>query len=167
MSGAPRSKKTSESGNLRAWEDSHLTGLPRNKDTLARIAKLRPSTPDAANLFDMPTKTFEDWCVRELGETFAEFRNKYVSRTRGALVNEAIYQALSGNNAMLIFCLKNLAGWTDKVETEIKLPAPIAVKRKTGETVEYKQARDVIEPSIVDSNQYFLPEKKTGDGGGK
>jgi hypothetical protein len=49
--------------------------------------------------------------------TFEKYRNVYLNQTRIKLKQEAVMRALDGNNTMLIFCLKNLCGWTDKTES--------------------------------------------------
>lgn len=60
--------------------------------------------------------------------TFTEYNQKKMQRTGYKLQQKAIEMALDGNTTMMIFALKNLAGWSDKIETEatgaieIKLP---------------------------------------------
>jgi len=46
--------------------------------------------------------------------TFREYRETKMSGTRVALARKAVKMALDGNVTMLIFCLKNLCGWTDQ-----------------------------------------------------
>jgi len=42
-----------------------------------------------------------------------------MGRTAVNLQQKAIEQALKGNTTLMIFCLKNLAGWADKVEEKV------------------------------------------------
>lgn len=53
----------------------------------------------------------------EKGISFSEYHELKLQRTATKLQQKAIEMALSGDRTMLIFCLKNLAGWADKVET--------------------------------------------------
>jgi len=61
-----------------------------------------------------------DAIIRRIREnfdmTFAEYHALKMERTATKLQQKAIELALGGNNTMLIFCLKNLAGWSDKQE---------------------------------------------------
>lgn len=63
-----------------------------------------------------------DTIVRRIKEdhglTFSEYHQLKKERTATKLQQKAIELALKGNSTMMIFCLKNLAGWSDKQEIE-------------------------------------------------
>lgn len=52
------------------------------------------------------------------GMTFSEYHALKKERTATKLQQKAIESALAGNATLMIFCLKNLAGWSDKHEVE-------------------------------------------------
>lgn len=52
------------------------------------------------------------------GLTFGEYHALKIERTATRLQQKAIEMALAGNTTMMIFALKNLAGWTDKQEIQ-------------------------------------------------
>ena len=68
-------------------------------------------------------KISEDTIERRLREdhdmTFKEYHELKMGRTAVKLQQEAINQALKGNTTLMIFCLKNLAKWADKVEEKV------------------------------------------------
>ena len=51
--------------------------------------------------------------------TFEEYKKMRSENVGLKLQQKAIQMALSGNTVMMIFCLKNLANWSDKVEQQI------------------------------------------------
>jgi len=65
----------------------------------------------------------EDAIDRRLREehnmTFTEYHAMRLERTAVKLQQKAIEMALAGNTVMMIFSLKNLAGWSDKLETRV------------------------------------------------
>lgn len=67
-------------------------------------------------------------CKRNFGMTFSEYRDKRFDNTRLMLTQKTMKMALEGNVTLLIFCLKNLCGWSDKVESkeEDKKPFELA-----------------------------------------
>lgn len=88
---------------------------------LKGFCRLKPTLKDCAAFFECSEDTIERRC-KDLGsKTFAEFREKNMVHTRHSLQQEAIRQALKGNSTMLIFCLKNLCGWADKMETKTEI----------------------------------------------
>ena len=53
--------------------------------------------------------------------SFTEYHKLKMERTAVKLQQKAIEQALAGNSTMMIFALKNLANWSDKNESELKI----------------------------------------------
>ena len=93
------------------------TGRPQKKldrTQLAKIMELRPTLDQTAAIFGVSQDTIERR-IREWDSlSFAEFRDKNMNHTRIKLSQKALDLALAGNTTMLIFCLKNFCGWSDK-----------------------------------------------------
>ena len=85
-------------------------------EQLIKILRLKPTLSDVASFFDCSNKAIERHIRKYHDMTFIQYRNRQMSHTKNALVQEALKQAKSGNTAMLIFSLKNLCDWTDKRE---------------------------------------------------
>ena len=83
---------------------------------LESLCRMKPTIKDAAAFFKCSEDTIERACKRFGASSFADFRNKSMVHTRHDLVRVAMRQAMTGNTVMLIFCLKNMCGWSDKVE---------------------------------------------------
>lgn len=89
---------------------------PEKLEQLKQLMRLKPSLLDTAAFFECGQTTIEDTIKKEWGLTFREFREQNMVHTRLAIVRKAIEKAKSGDNVMLIFCLKNLCKWSDKGE---------------------------------------------------
>jgi AraC-like DNA-binding protein len=87
-------------------------------DHLKAICRLRPTLADVAAFFDVSEDTIQNRCKEFEGTTFSVFRTKYMTDTRLTLVRNALKMANAGNSTMMIFCLKNIAHWVDKVEVD-------------------------------------------------
>lgn len=111
-----------------------------------------PTLENTAIFFDTDTQTIEELIKKEYGLNFREFREQNVQRTRHTLVQVALDEALNKRTpALLIFALKNIAKWTDRVDIqnsigqqEIKLKysldtPPKDVTPKEGLEVEYTE----------------------------
>lgn len=83
-------------------------------DKLATLMRFKPTLADAAAFFKCSEDTIERRIRAQTGLTYAEFRDQNMVHTRFSLVQKAIDKALKGDNIMLIFCLKNLAKWSNK-----------------------------------------------------
>lgn len=83
---------------------------------LKEFMRLKPTLQDTAAFFDVGTRTVEDEIKDRTGLTFREFRDQNMVHTRMMLVRTALNKAKSGDNTMLIFSLKNLCNWRDKIE---------------------------------------------------
>lgn len=85
---------------------------------LKAICRLKPTLVDCASFLDIHPRTIEKWIRDNHDCTFTEFRDKHMVHTRFMLIRTALKQAENGNTAMLIFCLKNICKWQDKLEVE-------------------------------------------------
>ena len=100
--------------------DKKVLSKDLSHESLKAICKLRPSLQDTAAFFNVSEDTILRRCKEYESLTFAELRDKYMAETRLKLVNKAISMALNDKNtAMMIFCLKNLNKWQDKIDIEI------------------------------------------------
>ena len=77
-------------------------------------------------------KVSEDTIARRIREeydlTFSEYNKLRMQRTAVKLQQKAIEMALGGNATMMIFALKNVANWQDKVEQNVNNSGPIDIK---------------------------------------
>ena len=76
-------------------------------------------------------KVSRDAIIRRLkedhGMTFGEYHQLKMEGTATKLQQKAIEMALGGNTTMMIFALKNLAKWADKIEQDINGAARIVI----------------------------------------
>lgn len=105
-------------------KDLDLTGkigrpeIEIDMDKLAAFCRLKPTAEDCAAFFQCSVDTIERRIKDAFGVTFAEFREQKMVSTRFSLIRKAIEKAENGDNTMLIFALKNLCGWRDKLPEE-------------------------------------------------
>lgn len=85
-----------------------------DENQLRTLMRLKPTLKDTAAFFECSEDTIERKCKELADVSFAEFRDQNMVHTRFSLVRKAITKAESGDNVMLIFCLKNLCDWRDK-----------------------------------------------------
>ena len=62
------------------------------------------------------------------GITFTEYMDRKLSVTKMRLVQKAIKMAENGSATMLIFCLKNICQWQDKIENVNIDTTPIKIE---------------------------------------
>lgn len=113
--------------------------LKRKQDTiepekLRALMRMKPTLKDTAAYFDCSEDVIERYIKANWGMRFAEFREQNMVFTRFDLIRTAIDKAKKGDNVMLIFCLKNLCGWRDKLPEEETQSDPYA-KMSTQELI--------------------------------
>lgn len=93
--------------------------MPKKADfdieKLKAIMRMKPTLEDVAAFFQCEPRTIQRFIRQQFKCTFVVFREQNMVHTRLSLVRTAIQQAEKGNTTMLIFCLKNLCGWGDRL----------------------------------------------------
>lgn len=97
---------TKEHGNAKELDWSKLDGL----------LQFKPTLKVCADFLDLSPKTIENKIREKYDCTFSEYRDRQMGTVKVKLQQKAIQMALEGHATMLIFSLKNLCGWSDKVE---------------------------------------------------
>lgn len=85
---------------------NHLNTLCRYDASLAVVS----------NTFGLSHDTIERQIRRKFNKTFAEYKSEQLDYTVLKLKEKMIMKAMNGDNTCLIFSLKNLAKWSDRVE---------------------------------------------------
>ena len=97
------------------------TKFTEEKDKqLKAIMRLKPTMKDCAAFLDVHPDSVEKYIKKTYNCSFSEFREQNMVHTRFMLIRTAIKKAENGDNTMLIFCLKNLCGWRDNPEPEVR-----------------------------------------------
>jgi hypothetical protein len=88
-----------------------------NQGQFEALLRMNPTLKDTAAFFRCSEDTIERR-AKEFGYLdFADARQQNMVHTRLTLIRKAITMGESGNVPMLIFSLKNLCGWVEKVES--------------------------------------------------
>lgn len=85
--------------------------------------------------------TLERRVQEKYGMTWGQFQQAKMAGIKAQLVNKALSMAMSGDRTLLIFCLKNIVGWQDKIEETIKhegfeIKLSYKAEEKTQEAIE-------------------------------
>jgi methylphosphotriester-DNA--protein-cysteine methyltransferase len=78
--------------------------------------KLGGSLSITAGYCEVSEDTIERAVQKNKGMTFREYRDQLMSTSRLKLIQKAMSKAFDGDNTMLIWCMKNQCGWSDKIE---------------------------------------------------
>lgn len=98
-------------------DEKAAIGRPKSeidKGQLESLMRLKPTLADTAAFFKVCERTIERHIREHFDLSFVEFREQNGVHTRLSIQRKAIQLATEGNVTMLIFCLKNMCGWTDK-----------------------------------------------------
>lgn len=91
-------------------------------EQLKNLMRMRPTLEDTAAFFGVSERTITRLITKHFNTGFVEFQRQFLMPTRYDLVRRALVEAMKTpvNTQMLIFCLKNLNGWSEKTTAEIQ-----------------------------------------------
>jgi hypothetical protein len=87
---------------------------------LKAICRLKPTLKDCAAFLDIHPRTVETWIRETYDQTFTEFRDQNMVHTRFMIIRKIIEKCSHGDKTMLIWASKNLCGWSDKLDSDVK-----------------------------------------------
>jgi hypothetical protein len=97
-------------------------GRPRvsvDYDLVRKVMQFGLRQEDVAAIAGVSVPVLSSALVERYGKSFRELKKERLAPVKLTLTQKAIQMAKSGDRTMLIFCLKNLAGWQDKPEPEM------------------------------------------------
>lgn len=80
---------------------------------LDRILECHLSLQSTASIMETSKTVVRERIQTRYGMTFRAYRQQKMCVIKKSLIQKAIEMALSGDRTMLIFCLKNICGWSD------------------------------------------------------
>jgi predicted DNA-binding protein (UPF0251 family) len=99
-----------------------------NYDKLDALLQFKVSLRFCAEYMGVSMDTIQRRLKEEKGLTFEQYHAQKIERTAVKLQQKAIEMALGGDRTMLIFSLKNLAGWADKLDHGVSTEAKDVLK---------------------------------------
>jgi len=85
-----------------------------NYDQLDALLQFKVLKRFCVDYMGVSEDTIDRRLREDFGTNFSEYHSLKMQRTAVKLQQKAIEAALKGNTTLMIFCLKNLAGWSDK-----------------------------------------------------
>ena len=103
------------------------TGNPRGRPKLAldwdqfdKLCYLQCTQLEIASFFSCTVETLENRCKSDKGMNYLEYYKTKAVKGKISLRRKAFQLIEGGNAAVIIFALKNMVGWTDKMVSEFK-----------------------------------------------
>jgi hypothetical protein len=104
-----------------------MTKVEIDWEVLDAILQFGPTKGVCSDILGVSPDTIEARIKEEHGLTFTEYKDKRMGKVKIKLQQKALDMALKGHATMMIFCLKNLCGWVDKVEQSGNADRPISI----------------------------------------
>ncbi len=92
-----------------------VDACPFSWDKLDGLLALKSNCVVCSELLGVSKTTIKDHIKKRYSLTFTEYAELKLSPTKVRLVQKALKMAEKGDRVMLIFCLKNLCQWADKL----------------------------------------------------
>lgn len=88
-----------------------------NWSILDSVLQFNANKGQCAALLGTSEDTIERRIKKYFSMTFEQYKETKLGLTKIKLQQKAVQMALTGHPTMLIFCLKNLCNWVDRVDT--------------------------------------------------
>lgn len=105
-----------------------VTKTPFSWEKLDGLLAYKASLPVCEEILGVHQNTIKNHIKARFGITFTEYSDKKLSVTKIRLIQKAIKMAENGNATMMIFCLKNICHWQDKIENVNIDTTPIKIE---------------------------------------
>jgi len=103
------------------------TGNPRGRPKIAldwdqfdKLCFLQCTQLEIASFFNCTIDTLENRCKAEKGMIYSDYYKTKAVKGKISVRRKAFQLIEKGNPAVIIFALKNLIGWTDRMVSEFK-----------------------------------------------
>lgn len=100
--------------------------------TIDGILQFAATKKQCAAILEVSEDTIDRRIKEQKKMTFEDYKETKLGITKIKLQQKAIKMGLDGNPAMLIFCLKNLCGWSDKNEETHTSKIEIKIDKEDG-----------------------------------
>ena len=102
-----------------------MTGRPTlmNEEKVRQLDSLcamRGSLIDCAEVMNVHPSTIEKWIRKNFDQTFSEYRNQKMAKTRFMVIRNLLELCKAKNLTALIYVSKNLCGWSDNPMPQIE-----------------------------------------------
>lgn len=96
---------------------------PFSWDKLDGLLAYKSTLSMCADILECHENSIKNHIKKRYGLTFTQYAEKKLAKTKIKLISKAIEMGTNGHATMLIFSLKNICGWSDKIEnTVVELP---------------------------------------------
>jgi hypothetical protein len=100
---------------------------PIDLEALEALMQFKPTLSEAAHFFRVDEETLAKRIRDNWGLNYSDFRDQRAVTLKMSLQSEAVRRAKKGSNTMLIFALKNMAGWSDNIKATVEQAAPFVL----------------------------------------
>ena len=125
----------------------HNNPIQLDWDQMEALMQCKPTLAMTASYFGVSDVTIENKIREKYNLTFGEYRDKAMAFVRATLIQTAIHRAINKSDVLLIFCLKNIAHWADKIESKIEeKPTKELIEQAKELITEYEKSKDETSP---------------------
>jgi Zn-dependent peptidase ImmA (M78 family) len=92
--------------------------IPIDWNQFDKLCAMHCTLEEIASFFNVSEDTIERRCVTEKKKGFADLWRQKAAKGKISLRRKTWQKIDEGNTAVLIFALKNILGWSDKITTD-------------------------------------------------
>ena len=100
-------------------KEYNVAKTPFSWDKLDSMLLFKANLTMCSEILETPASTIQNHIRLRYDMTFTEYAEKKLTKMKIKLTQKALDMATHGNVVMMIFCLKNLCGWADRIDQQI------------------------------------------------